>query len=83
VWQGAPAGEHRSPPATWRTEYGTLVATRVGSVDGRQWLETRTRVQLTPGLARRQSQHVTVGIDLTVRAVLGMPVPSGRPEVAA
>lgn len=57
---------------TWRTEYGSLVVTRIENRTGRQWLESHTVVRLDPvaEVARRQSQHLAVGLDLTVRAVL-------------
>jgi hypothetical protein len=70
-------GEHRSEPVAWRTEYGTLVATRVRDAGGREWLETRTVVRLARDerRARTQAQHLAVGVDLTVRAVLAGAVP--------
>jgi hypothetical protein len=70
---GYPNGEHRSPPTTWRTPYGVLVATRVQGVDGAPRLELRVQANLSPGngnLAFAQGVHLPVAVDLAVRTVL-------------
>lgn len=76
-------GEHRSDPIAWRQPYGCLVVTRVAHRDGRQHMETRVvaRLSTDDDAARVQAQHLLVGIDLTVRAVLGVAeVNTGSPE---
>jgi predicted dinucleotide-binding enzyme len=63
---------------SWRCEYGTLVATRVQHLDGRGQMEVRVVADLArdDGRAREQAQHLAVGVDLTVRAVLAGVLPS-------
>jgi hypothetical protein len=60
-----------------RAEYGVLICTRVQALGGRGRMEVRLAVDLDPdeGTAHRQAQHLAVGIDLTVRAVLSGLVP--------
>jgi hypothetical protein len=69
---GYPSGEHRSEPLSWRTGYGVLVVTRVQTVAGAPHLEMRASVRLSTDedVARWQGQHLPVGVDLTIRAVL-------------
>src|SRR5207249_953302 len=52
--------------------YGFLIVSLVQTVGGRLSIELRADVRLAdqPGTARTQAQHLTVGVDLTIRAVL-------------
>ena len=43
---GYPSGQHRSTPAAFGTGYGSLVATRVATVDGTHRVELRVTVTL-------------------------------------
>lgn len=72
-----PSGEHRSTPLSWRTPYGALVATRVQTLRGDAHLELLASVRLAgdEDVARWQGQHLPVGVDLTIRAVLAEPHP--------
>lgn len=70
--QRRPGAEHRSDPQTWHTPYGFLIISLIQTVNGRTSLELRADIRLDDqaGTARAQAQHLTVGVDLTVRAVL-------------
>jgi hypothetical protein len=65
-------GEHRSEPLVWRTPYGTLITTLVETASGHGSIEIRADVRLGAQavVARAQAQHLAVGVDLTIRAVL-------------
>jgi hypothetical protein len=80
-----PSGEHRSQPITWRTPYGRLIATRVETVAGVGHLELRATVRLPADeeVARRQAQHLPIGIDLTIRAITASPTLPTTPTNAA
>lgn len=83
---GYPSGEHRSDPLRWRTAYGTLVATRIETIQGEGRMEVRAVAKLPAdqGLARRQAQQLAVQIDLAIRDVLRLlPLPetSARPAL--
>jgi hypothetical protein len=69
---GYARGEHRSEPLVWRTPYGTLITTLVQTATGSGSIEIRADVRLAgqSGVARTQAQHLAVGVDLTIRAVL-------------
>jgi hypothetical protein len=82
-------GEHRSEPLVWRTPYGTLITTMVETAAGNGSIEIRADVRLgaEATVARAQAQHLAVGVDLTIRAVLAdikaaavdAPVAQSRP----
>ena len=69
---GYAGGEHRSEPLVWRTPYGTLITTLVETAAGNGSIEIRADVRLgaQATVARMQAQHLAVGVDLTIRAVL-------------
>jgi hypothetical protein len=68
----APAGSHRSEPMSWRTGYGSMVATRASNRDGRSTVEVRmvVRVAADDEVAGRQVQAVVSSVDLAARAAL-------------
>ena len=68
----AAGGEHRSDPQTWLTTDGTLVATRIRRVDGRERLEVRLVAELPAGehRARDTARLIVLAVDLVVRDVL-------------
>ena len=68
----AGGGEHRSDPHTWLTPYGTLVVTRIREARGQDRLEIRAVVDLPAdqAAAHHLGRLLTVGVDLTVRALL-------------
>ena len=68
---GYPSGQHRSTPAVFGTGYGSLVATRIATVDGTNRVELRVTVTL-PGdeyTAGQLAQAVLTGTHLLAVAL--------------
>lgn len=69
-------GDHRSAPVTVRTDYGSVVLTRVQTRTGAQRVEARLSVTLDadPARAIQQSRMLAVSLDAaTRRALAGLP----------
>lgn len=73
-----PSGQHRSPPMRWNTPYGSLVAVRVQTLDGRHWMELRAHVRLGASdlTTQEQASQLAVEVDLAVRRIALRPIPS-------
>jgi hypothetical protein len=82
---GYPFGEHRSQHLSWHTPYGGLIATRVQTITGVGHLQLCATVRLPADedTARWQAQHLSVGIDLVIRAITAEPPPPTTPTNAA
>lgn len=70
---GYASGEHRSPPTTWLTPYGYLIATRVARPGDPERVELRLSVRLDadPRTALAAGAHLPIVVDLAVRTLLG------------
>ncbi|GGM50976.1 hypothetical protein ACFFX1_34590 [Dactylosporangium sucinum] len=82
---GYSGGEHRSEPLVWRTDYGTLMASRVETLSRAGHVELRLSVRLDSDdqVAALQARMLTAGVDLAASAILAAAKETGRPALRA
>ncbi len=69
--------EHRTQPQTWRTRYGSLIASLVQRSHAKTaYLELRIRITIPADehTARQQAAAIAAGVDSAIRTATAIPV---------